>query len=112
MTRLFVVNVLLGIPGVIYFWLLYMYISEGAMISFGASTFARNVEGFFSSNLVLGPPLAIGAIVWILVNVYLVNRRQRSGACQNGTGKTAHWVAAFGATMLPPALLLAAAAIF
>lgn len=112
MSRLFVVNVLLGIPGIIYFWMLYMYVSQGPMISMGAESLAHNVEGYFSSNLVLGPPLAIGAIVWILVNVYLVSRRKRSGACQNATGKTAHWLTALGSTLVPPMVLLSVAAIF
>ncbi|MFJ2619517.1 hypothetical protein [Glutamicibacter sp. NPDC087344] len=107
MTRLFVVNVLLGIPGIIYFWMLSLYISQGSILPAAGTSFAHNLEGYFSSNQVLGPPLAIGAIVWVLINVYLVNRRKRSGACQNASGKTAHWLTAFGSTLLLPVLLLA-----
>lgn len=112
MTRLFVVNVLLGIPGILYYWLLYTYFTQGAIVTVGSSDLAHRVESYFSSNQVLGPPLAIGAIVWILVNVYLVNRRKRNGDCRNASGKTAHWVTAFASTLLPPVLLLGAAAVF
>lgn len=110
MTRLFVVNALLGIPGIMYFWLLYSYVAQGAVpLSMGGSDLGNRMESYFSSNQVLGPPIAVGAIVWILVNVYLVNRRKRNGDCQNASGKTAHWVTAFASTLLPAVLFGAVA---
>ena len=110
MTRLFVVNVLLGIPGIMYYWLLYTYFTGGVLFSgFSSAGLGQRMESYFSSNQVLGPPLAIGAIIWVLVNVYLVNRRKRNGDCQNATGKTAHWVTAFASTLLPAVLFSAAA---
>lgn len=104
MTRLFVVNVLLGIPGILYFWMLYQYLTQGSGLSAASD--------LFSSNMVVGPPLAIGAIVWIFVNVALVTRRMRSGSCQNASGKTAHWVTALISAMLPALLMLGLASIF
>lgn len=112
MTRLLVVNVLLGIPGILYYWMLYAYFTQGSMATIGSLDFSHRIESYFSSNQVLGPPLAIGAIIWILVNVYLVNRRKRHGDCQNATGKTAHWLTAFASTLLAPLVLLGAAAAF
>ena len=111
MTRLFVVNVLLGIPGILYFWMLSIYIAHGSEVFSFSASWLENVHGYFSSNLVLGPPLAIGAILWIFVNAALVKRRMRAGHCQNATGKTAHWITAGFSTMLIPALFLGLAAL-
>ena len=107
MKRLFVVNLLLGIPGIIYYWMLYFYVFRGPLASLGTKLleFIENL-GFMPSAMTMGPPLAGGAIVWILVNAYLVSRRQNSGNCQKRTGKAAHWVLAFLATLVPSLLVI------
>lgn len=111
--RLLVVNVLLGIPGIIYYWMLSLMVLRDPMTTWG-----RTVRDLYETHsilpvqVVLGPPLAIGTIIWVLSNVNLVYRRKRAGSCQKASGKFWHWFIALVASLIPTAVFLCIAAFF
>jgi len=111
--RLLVVNVLLGIPGIIYYWMLSLVVLSDPLTTWGreAKDFYE-AHSIFPAEVVLGPPLAIGTIIWVLSNVNLIYRRKHTGACQKTSGKFLHWAMALVASLIPTAVYLALAAFF
>lgn len=113
MRRLLVVNVLLGLPGIIYYWMLSMMVLNDPLTTWGrAARDFYEAHSILPVQVVLGPPLAIGTIIWVLSNVNLIYRRKRTGACQKTSGKFLHWVVALVASLIPTAAFLCFAAFF
>ncbi|UYQ76776.1 hypothetical protein OF385_12195 [Glutamicibacter sp. JL.03c] len=113
MRRLLVVNVLLGIPGIIYYWMLSLMVLSDPLTTWG-----REAKDFYEAHsllpveVVLGPPLAIGTMIWVLSNVNLIYRWKQTGARKRTSGKFLHWAVALVASMIPTAAFLALAALF
>ncbi|WP_159612095.1 hypothetical protein [Glutamicibacter sp. JC586] len=113
MRRLGVVNLLLGIPGIIYYWMLCVVVMGNPISSWGRSVRDLLEESsIFPLQMILGPPLAIGTIIWVIANVNLIYRRKRAGACQKTSSKITHWVIALGASLVPSLIFLGVASFF
>jgi len=111
--RLLVVNVLLGIPGIIYYWMLSLMVLADPLTTWGrAARDLYEAHSFLPVQVVLGPPLAIGTMIWVLSNVNLIYRRKRAGACQKTSGKYLHWGIALVASLIPTAVFLGIAVFF
>lgn len=111
--RLTVVNLSLGVPGIIYYWMLCVVVVGNPISSWGRSVRDLLQESsIFPLQTMLGPPLAIGTIIWIFSNVNLISRRKRTGACQKNSGKILHWAVALVASLVPSLLFLGVASFF
>lgn len=113
MRRLTVVNLLLGIPGIIYYWMLCVLVLGNPISSLGRTVRDMLQESsLFPLQMILGPPLAIGTIIWVITNANLIYRRKRTGACQKTSGKITHWVLALGLSLIPSLIFLGIASFF
>lgn len=94
-----VVNVLLGIPGVAFYWLIYFLMATWPLAQMGiTSSDATQDDGFISALVVCGPILLLCFILWILVNRYLI--------AQHGSHRFLKWVFAFACTLVPTLILI------
>ncbi|MGH3653663.1 hypothetical protein [Glutamicibacter sp.] len=113
MKRLAIVNLLLGVPGIIYYWTLSLMVLREPLTGWG-----QLLKGWYEANSLLpmqsllGPPLAICTMIWVLSNAKLISGRTRIGELDPLGGKAGNWGLAVAMSLVPAVLVFLAATFY
>lgn len=93
------VNVLLGIPGVVFYWIIYFLMATWPLAHLGITVGdATEDEGFLSAHVICSPILLACFILWFLVNRHYVGKE--------GSHRFLKWACAFACTLVPTLILI------
>ncbi|MFH8257040.1 hypothetical protein [Streptomyces roseolus] len=88
------VNILLGIPGIVPFFLVWYFLSNGPLAAIGWTQQDPNEnDGMLLWLVIVVPVLGIFALVWGLVNAWLSRRTP--------VGKAGYWLVCAAAVLVP-----------
>lgn len=113
MKRLVFVNLLLGIPGIIYYWMMALMVLRTPLTSWG-----QMAKDWYEANSllpmqsVLGPPLAICTMIWVLSNFNVISHRTDPGEHGTLRSNAVSWSLAVAASLIPAAIVLLIATFF